>query len=76
MPTSEVGGPSARRIVPLDSLPVAALVARDDRIIAVNAAYEAFMGASAAMIVGLNPSDADHYPPRRGRPSSGDGFLQ
>jgi two-component system sensor histidine kinase HydH len=40
------------RVVPFDSLPTAALLIRDGQVVAVNKAYERFMGVPAHRIVG------------------------
>jgi len=51
------GGKPSEHWVAFKSLPMAALLLRDDRIIAVNAAYEQFMGAPAEAIVGRTVQD-------------------
>jgi len=51
------GLPSAGRVVPFDSLPTAALLLRDGRVIAVNPAYERFMGYPASAVVGRTVED-------------------
>jgi two-component system sensor histidine kinase HydH len=44
-------------MVALDTLPTAALLMRGDRIVAVNPAYERFMGVTAASVEGRNVHD-------------------
>jgi PAS domain S-box-containing protein len=48
---------SPRRAVPFDSLPTAALLLRQGRVIAVNPAYERFMGYPASAVVGRTVED-------------------
>jgi signal transduction histidine kinase len=47
-----MGGSDAPELVRLESLPVAALLLRGGRVVAVNAAYETFMAVPASTIVG------------------------
>lgn len=56
---SATGGGERPRdpVVQFHSLPVAAVLLRGDRIVAVNAAYERFMGAAADAIVGRTVTD-------------------
>jgi two-component system sensor histidine kinase HydH len=57
MPASEDGGKRLSRSVAFDSIPTAALLMRGERIIAVNPAYERFMGVSAEAVEGRAVDD-------------------
>jgi signal transduction histidine kinase len=57
MSASGDDAPPRGHVVAFDLLPVAALLIRGDRIVAVNAAYERFMVASAETIVGRTVAD-------------------
>ncbi len=50
-------GDAGEAVVEFDALPVAALLLRDNRVAAVNAAYVAFMGAQPETIVGRTVED-------------------
>lgn len=55
----QAAGDSSRRdhVVAFDGLPLAALLMRGDRIVAVNAEYERFMGVKAEAVVGRTVDD-------------------
>jgi len=57
MSATREGGTSLPHRVAFDVLPTAALLVRGDRVIAVNAAYERFMGVSAASVEGRTVDD-------------------
>jgi len=57
MPASGDGGARQTRWVAFDGLPTAALLQQGDRIVAVNPAYERFMGVAAAEVEGRTVHD-------------------
>jgi len=57
MTTTTEGARPIERMVALDTLPTAALLLRGDTIIAVNPAYEKFMGLAASLVVGRTVTD-------------------
>jgi len=57
MPEAAAAGGPRDHVVEFHGLPMAALLMKGDRIIAVNAAYERFMGLKADLVVGRSVDD-------------------